>query len=39
MIPFVRDFGFAYGRSDQVSPLIQRVVDDNPGPFAVRRSR
>ncbi len=33
MIPFVRDFDFAYGRRDQVSPLIQRVVCDNPGPF------
>lgn len=33
MIPFVRDFDFAYGRRDQVSPLIQRVVAPNPGPF------
>ena len=33
MIPFVRDFDFAYGRRDQVSPLIQRVVAKNPGPF------
>ena len=33
MIPFVRDFDFAYGRRDQVSPLIQRVVANNPGPF------
>ena len=33
MIPFVRDFDFAYGRSDTVSPLIRRVVADNPGPF------
>lgn len=33
MIPFVRDFDFAYGRSDQVSPLIRRVVAENPGPF------
>jgi len=33
MIPFVREFDFAYGRRDQVSPLIQRVVADNPGPF------
>jgi glyoxylase-like metal-dependent hydrolase (beta-lactamase superfamily II) len=24
---------FAYGRPDQVSPLIRRVVADNPGPF------
>ena len=33
MIPFVRDFDFAYGRRDQVSSLIQRVVARNPGPF------
>lgn len=33
MIPFVRAFDFAYGRRDQVSPLIQRVMADNPGPF------
>jgi glyoxylase-like metal-dependent hydrolase (beta-lactamase superfamily II) len=24
---------FAYGRADQVSPLIRRVVAENPGPF------
>lgn len=33
MIPFVRDFDFVYGRRDQASQLIQRVVADNPGPF------
>ena len=33
MIPFVRKFDFAYGRRDQVSPLIQRVICENPGPF------
>jgi glyoxylase-like metal-dependent hydrolase (beta-lactamase superfamily II) len=33
MIPFVRDFAFEYGRCDRVSPLIQRVVANNPGPF------
>lgn len=33
MIPFVRTFDFAYGRADRVSPLIRRVVADNPGPF------
>lgn len=33
MIPFVRAFDFAYGRVDQVSPLIRRVIADNPGPF------
>ncbi|WP_299172154.1 MBL fold metallo-hydrolase [uncultured Brevundimonas sp.] len=33
MIPFVRAFDFAHGRLDQVSPLIQRVIANNPGPF------
>lgn len=33
MIPFVREFEFEYGRRDQVSPLIQRVIANNPGPF------
>lgn len=33
MIPFVRDFDFAYGRADQVSPLVRRVIARNPGPF------
>jgi len=33
MIPFVRAFDFAYGRCDPVSPRIQRVICDNPGPF------
>lgn len=33
MIPFVRDFAFEYGRVDQVSPLIRRVIARNPGPF------
>lgn len=33
MIPYLRQFDFAYGRPDQVSPLIQRVIADNPGPF------
>jgi glyoxylase-like metal-dependent hydrolase (beta-lactamase superfamily II) len=33
MIPFVRDFAFAYGRCDRVSPLIRRVVANNPGAF------
>ncbi len=32
-IPFKRDFDFAYGRCDQVSPLIRRVIASNPGPF------
>ncbi len=33
MIPFVRDHEVDYGRRYQVSPLIQRVVANNPGPF------
>jgi glyoxylase-like metal-dependent hydrolase (beta-lactamase superfamily II) len=33
MIPYVRNFEFQYGRPDQVSPLIRRVVAQNPGPF------
>jgi glyoxylase-like metal-dependent hydrolase (beta-lactamase superfamily II) len=33
MIPFVREMAFRYGEVDQVSPLIRRVVADNPGPF------
>jgi glyoxylase-like metal-dependent hydrolase (beta-lactamase superfamily II) len=33
MIPYVRQFDFAYGRCDTVSPLIRRLIADNPGPF------
>nr|MEA2799600.1 hypothetical protein [Phenylobacterium sp.] len=33
MIPYVRDIRFEYGACDQVSPLIRRVVANNPGPF------
>jgi glyoxylase-like metal-dependent hydrolase (beta-lactamase superfamily II) len=36
MIPFVREMDFAYGRPDTVSPLIRRVVANNPGPFTFR---
>jgi glyoxylase-like metal-dependent hydrolase (beta-lactamase superfamily II) len=32
-IPFVRELSFEYGRCDQVSPLIRRVIADNAGPF------
>ena len=32
-IPFVRDIKFDYGRVEQVSPLIRRVIANNPGPF------
>jgi glyoxylase-like metal-dependent hydrolase (beta-lactamase superfamily II) len=33
MIPYVREMTFDYGVADQVSPLIRRVVANNPGPF------
>ena len=32
-IPFVRQFEFDYGAVAQLSPLIQRVIANNPGPF------
>ncbi len=32
-IPYVREFEFEYGRVEQVSPLVRRVVANNPGPF------
>ncbi len=32
-IPFIREIDFEYGRCDQVSPLIRRVIASNPGPF------
>lgn len=32
-IPFVREFDFEYERCDQLSPLIRRVIAENPGPF------
>lgn len=35
-IPFVRDMDFAYGEAERVSPLIRRVVANNPGPFTFR---
>jgi glyoxylase-like metal-dependent hydrolase (beta-lactamase superfamily II) len=35
-IPYVREMDFEYGRADQVSPLIRRVVANNPGPFTFR---
>ncbi len=33
MIPYVREIDVEYGRCDQVSPLIRRVIANNPGPF------
>ncbi len=32
-IPFVRDIQFKYGEVARVSPRIQRVIAENPGPF------
>lgn len=32
-IPFVRTFEFEYGVAQKLSPLIQRVIANNPGPF------
>lgn len=33
MIPFVREMDFAHGRPDRLSPLVRRVIANNPGPF------
>lgn len=35
-IPFVRDMTFEYGVPQQVSPLVRRVVANNPGPFTYK---
>ncbi len=32
-IPFVKDISFAYGRADQLSALVRRIICENPGPF------
>lgn len=32
-IPFVKDIEFEYGRVEQISPLIRRVIARNPGSF------
>ena len=32
-IPFVKDFDFVYGECSVMSPLVKRVIADNPGPF------
>lgn len=32
-IPYVREIEFEYGKVEQVSPLIRRVIANNPGPF------
>jgi glyoxylase-like metal-dependent hydrolase (beta-lactamase superfamily II) len=36
MIPYVREIEFEYGLVQQVSPLIRRVVANNPGPFTFK---
>ena len=33
MIPFKREMTFEYGAPHQVTPLVRRVVANNPGPF------
>jgi glyoxylase-like metal-dependent hydrolase (beta-lactamase superfamily II) len=35
-IPFVREMDFEYGAPQQVSPLIRRVIANNPGPFTYK---
>jgi hypothetical protein len=35
-IPFVRDMDFEYEKAQQVSPLIRRLVANNPGPFTFK---
>ena len=32
-IPFKRDIEFEYGEIEQVSPLLRRVIANNPSPF------
>jgi len=34
-IPFNRDVEFDYGKADRVTPLIRRVIANNPGPFTL----
>jgi glyoxylase-like metal-dependent hydrolase (beta-lactamase superfamily II) len=36
MIPYVREIAFDYGVVQDVSPLIRRVVANNPGPFTFK---
>ena len=35
-IPFIRDFKFDYGTAMEVTPLIRRVVANNPNPFTFK---
>ena len=36
IIPHKRDFKFEYGVPDVLSPLIRRVIAENPSPFTFR---
>ena len=36
VIPFVRDIEFEYGKTDRLTPLIRRVIANNPGPFTYK---
>ncbi|HXA39228.1 MAG TPA: MBL fold metallo-hydrolase [Phenylobacterium sp.] len=36
MIPYVREIAFEYGVVQDVSPLIRRVIANNPGPFTYK---
>ncbi|MBL4720078.1 MAG: MBL fold metallo-hydrolase [Alphaproteobacteria bacterium] len=35
-VPFVKEIEFEYGKVDQVSPMIRRVIAENPGPFTYK---
>ena len=32
-IPFQKNLDFEYGVADRLSPLVRRVIANNPGPF------
>ena len=38
-IPFVRELEFEYGRVDQLTPLIRRVIANNPSANALAIER
>ena len=33
-VPFVKDIEFEYGKVQQVTPLIRRIIAHNPGPVS-----
>src|SRR5690242_2342205 len=35
-IPFIREFDAPYGESVRISPLVTRVLANNPGPFTFK---